>query len=171
MANKKKAAKRERSSTSRERRLALALRAILDAAADSNDDAKRDALADAGDLLHELGYGEMVGIPKRVAALNEQLTAALSIGDGKEIARLGLELERAKTGKPPLAANKNNNAPERKPSQKRKAETGTAVVRKVDPWEKCICGAVFDSNVHHLPSAPNHHTFEPAGEAIKGVGA
>jgi hypothetical protein len=101
--NGKKGSK-ERAATSRERRLALALRAVLDEVAKSDDAWLRDAVVtDAMTTLDGLGYGSLVGIPKRVAALNEQLTAAVAAGDGKEISRLGLELERAKAGKPPLS--------------------------------------------------------------------
>ena len=106
MATKKKTT--ERASTSRERRLALALRAVLDALKDAGNRefhgvgaeetlAKMEQDADA--LLTEFGYGSTESVYRRLAALNEQLTAAVVAGDGKEIARLGLELERAKAGR------------------------------------------------------------------------
>jgi hypothetical protein len=58
----------------------------------------------AYDVLKELGYAELQSIPSRVAALNEQLKAAMDAGDGATIAALGKELERAKRGAPPLRA-------------------------------------------------------------------
>ncbi len=102
MANKKTV---NRASTSRERKLALALRAVLDAWDDNAADATNEEDMDAASthalaVLKEFGYSTLEGIPKRLARLNEQLATALTAGDGKEIARLGLELERAKTGKP-----------------------------------------------------------------------
>lgn len=95
---KKKAETKERATVSRERRLALALRAVLEQKThDSTESGSAEHNAET--VLDELGYGSLVGIPKRVATLNEQLATAVTAGDGKEIARLGLELERAKAGK------------------------------------------------------------------------
>lgn len=102
--------KSERATVSRERRLALALRALLDAletvsiGADGNRPEEIvDAEVAAGNVLDDLQYGSLVGIPKRLKELNEQLKAAVDAGDGKEISRLGLEIERAKAGKEPTA--------------------------------------------------------------------
>lgn len=101
---KKKAETKERASVSRERRLALALRAVLDATMDASVDAEqapeiKEVFTGALTTLTDLGYSTLEGIPKRVARLNAELKAAVESGDGKEIARLGLELERAKSGK------------------------------------------------------------------------
>jgi hypothetical protein len=95
-----------RASVSRERRLALALRAVLDALADVHIEDNVAILLEeqaAVAILNDLGYSTLIGIPKRIKTLNEQLTTAVAAGDGKEIARLGLELERAKAGKVSLA--------------------------------------------------------------------
>ena len=92
---------------SRERRLALALRAVLDSlrgielsategyTLDDVNNAEQSAII----ILNDLGYSTLIGIPRRLKELNEQLTAAVAAGDGKCIAELGLELERAKAGK------------------------------------------------------------------------
>jgi hypothetical protein len=108
MANKKKA---ERATTSRERRLALALVGIRDALeghepAIMMSDALIAADNTAADVLKELNYGDLIGIPRRIAALNEQLTKAVAASDGATIAALGKELVRAQAGKPPLAVKK-----------------------------------------------------------------
>jgi hypothetical protein len=98
----KKKESKERASVSRERRLALALRAVLEEqqTQDANEGLSEVGYA-ADAVLTELGYGDIVGIPTRVAALNEQLTAAMAAGDGATIAALGAELVRAKAGLPP----------------------------------------------------------------------
>lgn len=107
MAKKNGKKKSERATVSRERRLALALRAMLDglehielSASEGNtlDDitaAEQNAVA----VLNDLGYGSLVGIPKRLKELNEQLKAVVDAGDGKEISRLGLLIDRVKMGK------------------------------------------------------------------------
>lgn len=89
-----------RATVSRERRIALALRAVLEeqSTQDANEGLSEMGYA-ADTILIELGYGNLQGIPSRLKELNEQLTKAVEAGDGKEIARLGLELERAKAGK------------------------------------------------------------------------
>jgi hypothetical protein len=101
MATKKKAeTTKERATVSRERRLALALVAVLDYRIDNpGETGDSNSEVAARDLLAEMGYGDLEGIPRRVAAVTEQLTAAIAAGDGKLIAQLGLELERAKAGK------------------------------------------------------------------------
>jgi hypothetical protein len=102
---------KERASVSRERRLALALRAVLDSLEGATIPEEKNRVAlltaeeDAITTLNELGYSMLEGIPRRVAKLNQYLTDAVAAGDGKEIARLGLELERAKAGKEPLSVN------------------------------------------------------------------
>jgi hypothetical protein len=93
---------KERAAVGRERRIALALRAVLDATAGNTLNGELEAAcSDALGVLNELGYRELQGIPTRVARLSEQLRTAVESGNGKEIARLGLELDRAKAGLPP----------------------------------------------------------------------
>lgn len=101
---KKKATEtaRTKAAVGRERRLALALRAVLDQT--DAPDGTGSAFEDANNLLSELGYGDLESIPKRVAALNAQLKSAVEAGDGATIAALGLELERANKGLPPKVA-------------------------------------------------------------------
>jgi hypothetical protein len=96
---------KERALVSRERRLALALRAVLDAVQGTSEAAIANECGVATTTLIDLGYEQLEGIPKRLANLNAHLTKAVAMGDGKEIARLGLELERAKAGRMPLAVN------------------------------------------------------------------
>jgi hypothetical protein len=97
---------KERAAVGRERRLALALVAIRDAINDHEPSFGMDenlikADNEARALLDELGYGDLVGIRRRVDGLNAQLRAAVDAGDGNTIAALGLELARAKAGLPP----------------------------------------------------------------------
>lgn len=92
----KKKAMTERATVSRERRLALALRGLMDGMADGETD---NALKDATSILDEFGYSQLEGTQRRLARINGELAAAIAAGNGKEIARLGLELERAKAGK------------------------------------------------------------------------
>lgn len=105
MAKKNGKKKSERASVSRERRIALALRGVLDEAAVNAEplgDELLNAINAAHDELDALGYGSLISIRKRLKELNEQLKAAVDAGDGKEISRLGLEIERAKAGKEPV---------------------------------------------------------------------
>lgn len=102
MANKKKRnGNKERASVSRERRIALALRAVIDACEGTSESDIATECGNADQVLHDLGYGSLIGIPRRLKDLNEQLTAAVAAGDGKRIAELGVELQRAQTGKEP----------------------------------------------------------------------
>lgn len=103
----KKNGNKERASVSRERRLALALRAVLEQNVGNDGDGQGTAFSDANTVLNELGYADLQGVPMRIALLNQQLTAAVAAGDGKRIAELGLELERAKAGKEPVAVKVN----------------------------------------------------------------
>ena len=125
-----------RASTSRERRLALALRAVLDANKDTGNSevvGAEETLAkmeqDAESLLTELGYGDTESIYRRLGHLNALLKDAVAASDGKEIARLGLELERAKVGKssptpaPPAAKKSSRRGRQQAPPAT--TETGT----------------------------------------------
>lgn len=106
----KKNGNKERASVSRERRIALALVALLDAIDDTvdNPDAKGDEVTVAKDAaaktLEDLGYESLEGIPRRLRKLNEQLTAAVAAGDGATIARIGAEMVKVQAGKEPVAA-------------------------------------------------------------------
>lgn len=117
MATRKKATEtRVKAAVGRERRIVLALRALLDSLKDLPLDPSADhgvaisaemlegvttAEQSALTTLNELGYGELESIPSRVAKLNEQLKIAVEAGDGNTIAELGKELARAKAGLPP----------------------------------------------------------------------
>lgn len=96
MVKKAAAEVKERAAVSRERRLALALRALLDAI--ENEDTP-GAGSEAIDLLDELGYGNIVGIPRMLKELNEKLGAAVSSQDYASVARIGAEMDRIKAGK------------------------------------------------------------------------
>lgn len=99
--------KSERASVSRERRLALALRAVLDAlehveltaAEGMTLDAISDARQEGAQTLIDLGFGTLVGIPKRLKELDEALATAVENKDGKEIARIGAEMVKVQAGK------------------------------------------------------------------------
>lgn len=94
----KKVETKERAPVSRERRLALALRAVLD---EWPTDSPSAAVIDADEVLKSLGYETLVGIPKRIAELESQLHAAVGAGDYSTVAKLGQELDRVKAGKFP----------------------------------------------------------------------
>lgn len=101
----KKNGNKERASVSRERRLALALRAVLDAIQPLPiDDIEirsgvDTAVESAATVLNDLNYGSLVGIPRRLKELNEELKAATDAGDGATIARIGAEMVKVKAGK------------------------------------------------------------------------
>lgn len=103
----KKNGNKERASVSRERRLALALRAVLDAlehvelsATEGKTlDDINDAGQDGASTLNELGYGSLVGIPKKLKELNEALAIAVENKDGAAIARIGAEMVKVQAGK------------------------------------------------------------------------
>lgn len=96
----KKNGNKERASVSRERRLALALRAVLEeqTTQDANEGLSEIGYA-ADAVLTELGYGDLQGIPSRLKDLNEQLTAAVAAGDGATIACIGAEMVKVQAGK------------------------------------------------------------------------
>ncbi len=100
-----------RAAISRERQLALALRAMLEStvsaqtATEGTEVAAKAALIDAGKaaetLLSDLGYGTLIGLPRQLADLENQLRIATVDKDYAAVTRLGRELERVKSGKPP----------------------------------------------------------------------
>lgn len=100
VANKKNGKKKsERATVSRERRLALALRAVLDAYETVDEAAQEIEHTAAVEILNDLGYGSLIGIPKRLKELKEQLEAAVAAGDGATIARIGAEMVKVQAGK------------------------------------------------------------------------
>jgi len=101
---KSKTQPKPRATVSKERRLALSLCAILDAFSGTETATTPDQMEslEAGhSLLAELGYGDLESIPRRVATLTSLLQDAMAAGNGKEIARLGEELDRAQKGLAP----------------------------------------------------------------------
>lgn len=96
----KKNGNKERASVSREKRLALALRAVLEeqSTQDANEGLSEVGYA-ADAVLTELGYGDLVGIPRRLKELNEQLATAVEAKDGAAIARIGAEMVKVQAGK------------------------------------------------------------------------
>lgn len=158
---------KKRQSPSVERQLALALVAILDDLKSMNTDLASEY--PARELLKANGYGDLESIPTRVAAITEQINAAVSSGDGKALALLGPALERAKKGLPPLATEKKprtkkpttTEAGEKKKRGGKKGETPSLLPEGVPvqclscPWEgvgtpdsKCPeCGHVVGEDV------------------------
>lgn len=126
MATRKKAEKvetgkvetKERAAVGRERRLALALQAVLDATEkmvliSSTDEPLSFAVIEATKLLDSLGYAGIESTAKRVARINEELNTAIAAGDGARIAELGKELQKAQAGKFHRAAQESvNGSPE-----------------------------------------------------------
>ena len=102
MATKKKVEAKERAAVGRERRLALALAGVGDAAGVVSSEVNPElnmALALAYELLNELGYSGIESTAKRLSRINQELTQAIADGDGARISELGKELEKAKAGK------------------------------------------------------------------------
>lgn len=98
----KAAESKERAAVGRERRLALALRAILDVTDKIEPGGNKPldlAVEEAQQLLVELGYTGLEGIPRTLERLNAELQSAFAAGDGETISRLGRELAKTKAGK------------------------------------------------------------------------
>lgn len=95
--------KKERAIVSRERRLALALVAILDAnrgiGSAGGEELQAKTEAEASELLFELGYGSLKSIHTQVAILEEELADAIRAKDYPHVSELGKELEKARLGK------------------------------------------------------------------------
>ncbi len=117
-----------RAAIGRERRLALALVALLDQGG-NHDSADGTAEADAGALLDELGYSGLVGIPKQIAAFTAELKTATEAGEWAKVATLGQQLERVKLGKSPTksgaAASAAKKSSTKKPPKVSEASTKT----------------------------------------------
>ncbi len=96
MATKKRVENKERAAVGRERRLALALVAFMDADTDNEQDA---ATGEAKALLDELGYNDIESTAKRLKRLEADLSTAIELKDYAHVAELGRELEKAKAGK------------------------------------------------------------------------
>src|SRR4051812_6664272 len=95
-----KKTKSKRREMSGERRIALALVEVIEtyhteANGGTPSKSLNDAIAQADAVLEAQGFAGLESISSRVAKINEQLTAAIKGFDGKEVQRLGRELERA----------------------------------------------------------------------------
>lgn len=141
----------KRKSPSAERLLALALVRVVECvrlerslgeqlkAGDTSPDyeaartSEREAVEDAMKVLADNGYGELESIASRVSAINDQIQAALSMGDGKALALLGPALERAKRGLPPIAKVEKKQKPA---TTERKAKVSKAVKAILDAFDK-----------------------------------
>lgn len=167
--------KKERAAVSKERRLALALVALRDAIADSEPEfMMREALiaADNGaaDVLKELGYSNLEGIPRQVAALTAELKSATEAGEWAKVASLGRRLDRVRVGKSiksaaPAAGKKSSTKKEKAVttanSKTSKADAGTAS-------KSCaICGNPEDF-ADHKPDSDSYHIYRTS---IKANGA
>lgn len=93
---------------------------------------RKVALDEAKQVLTLNNYGDLESIASRVAALENQLTAAISLRDGKEISRLGAALDRAKAGKPPIVVAEKKTKPA---STERKPRIAKAVKEILDAFE------------------------------------
>lgn len=104
MATRKKAATtaKVRASVGKERQLALALRALLDSLADvpiKHQEGVTEAEMAAGNVLANLGYGNLVGLPKLKRELEAELKNAFAASDYATVTKLSAQLERVKLGK------------------------------------------------------------------------
>lgn len=85
---------KERAAVGRERRLALALRALMDGGDDTGN-----ALVEAEALLVEFGYGGLKSIPAQLSELNQQLQTAVEAGDFATVSEVSAEMARVQAGK------------------------------------------------------------------------
>lgn len=108
---------------------------------------EKQSIDEAQQILEANNYGDLESIASRVAAPENQLTAAISLRDGKAIARLGAELDRAKAGRPQIA-------------QPKKAK-----VAKISNQPKLP--AVNNGGAGEQPKAPRP-TEQPSGKANNG---
>lgn len=95
---------KERAAVSKERRLALALKAVMDAFAETETATtpdQMDSLESADKLLAELGYDGIEAIPTAIKRLTAELTAATTAGEWSKVSEIGQQLERVKVGLPP----------------------------------------------------------------------
>jgi len=120
-----KANGKKRQSPSVERKLALALVALLEdislihigevvSATENSDRAARE-------VLKANGYEDLESIPRRVARIEAEMKAALEAHDGTKLGQLGPALERAKKGLPPLPTEKKTRAPRKAKTPKPEA--------------------------------------------------
>lgn len=98
--------KKRKRDVSRERTIALALVEVIENyqtfEAGSGDEMD-NAITSAKSILDSHGYKGLESISSRVAKLETAINAAVVDRNGKEIARLGAELNRAQRGLPPIA--------------------------------------------------------------------
>lgn len=104
-ASRKKSPRRQ---VSGERMIALALVEVIEghqAVISGTEGASskfQSALDNAKKVLSDHGYEGLESISSRVSKLETEIAAAVKARDGKEIARLGAELNRAERGLPPI---------------------------------------------------------------------
>ncbi len=106
MATRTKITTKTKRAVSGERSIALALVEILETWRDrdtADDTAMGAAINSAGQLLVGMGYAGLESISSRVSKIETAIAEAVAAGNGKEVSRLGAELERAKKGHPPIA--------------------------------------------------------------------
>lgn len=96
--------KKKRRELSGERAIALALVEVIELVLKEDElpEAVRQSVDSAWEVLKAHGYSGLESISSRVAKLETALHAAIEKRDGKEIARLGAELNRAQRGLSPI---------------------------------------------------------------------
>lgn len=97
--------KKKKRDVSRERTIALALVEVIELVSTDDElpEAVRESINSAKSILETHGYKGLESIASRVAKLETAINAAVVVRNGKEIARLGAELNRAQRGLSPIA--------------------------------------------------------------------
>lgn len=101
------------------RAIALALVKLIEDVSNDPDfpSAVQETIAEGRQALKDHGFEGLQSITSRVDSIQEQIHAAVLAGNGKEVSRLGLELDRARQGKPPVT-NKAQKQPDATPPPK-----------------------------------------------------
>lgn len=122
--------KKRKRDVSRERAIALALVDVIENYGDLSQaavcEALDEAITNAKSILETHGFKGLESISSRVAKLETAINNAVIARDGKEIARLGAELNRAQRGLPPISKTVAVKKP-RKPREKKTPGNGLLV--------------------------------------------
>lgn len=144
--------KKSRQSPSVERQLALALVALIedvkaipgDIQTTSVIEVLKKSTVAAQKVLDANGYSNLESVESRVIRIEADIAEAVRAQDGARLARLGAELDRAKSGKPPLATEKK---PRKKKVEHTTAPPAEPTERKTRKRREAVDGVMCKCNV------------------------